>query len=171
MSIFDDIEKWIDNVLESGKTKLKETREILKVVSETELVTERPNLKSNRYRNRRMNNITINGETFNVQGNNIVVKNGKVIVDDDIVKEGLSGTVKVEFIGDLATLDCNSAVVNGNIEGDVDCTSINITGDVEGDIEGVTINCGNVEGDIDGTTINCGNVEGDVDGINIRIKK
>lgn len=129
MTIFDNIEKWLDEMIESWKTKRNETIK-------------------NLYNNAMHNTITINGETFNVQGKNIVVKNGKVIVDDNIIKESLSGIVKVEFTGDLATLDCNVAIVNGNIMGDVDCT---------------TLKCGDVHGDIDANTITCKNHYGDID--------
>lgn len=158
MTIFDDFEDWLDrmggrikkNIKETGKA-VKEAREIIK--------------ESN------MNNITINDESFQVSGNNVIIKNNKVIVNGEIIKEGLKGIVKVEFEGDVANLDCTSATINGNVEGDVNGTTINITGDVDGDVDGVTIKCGDVEGDVEGTTVTCGDVDGDVEGINIRIKK
>lgn len=100
-----------------------------------------------------MNKIFINGESFNVKGDSIVVKNGKVMVDGDLIKDGLSGTVKIEFKGDLASLDCTNAVVNGNIKGDVDCTSIIVNGDVGGNVDSTTISCGNIMGNIDAMTV------------------
>lgn len=118
----------------------------------------------------RMNKIFINGESFDVKGKSIVVKNGKVIVDGDLVKDGLSGTVKIEFKGDLASLDCTNAVVNGNVKGDVDCTSIIVNGNVGGNVDGTTIKCGDIGGDVDGTTVNCGNVKGDVDAMTVKRK-
>ena len=44
--------------------------------------------------------------------NNITINNDTVIVDGKIVESGLSGIVKVEFIGNLANLECK----NGNID-------------------------------------------------------
>lgn len=117
-----------------------------------------------------MNKIKINGESHNVKGRNIVVRNGKVIVDGELVKDGLSGTVKIEFEGDLATLDCTTAVVNGNVKGDVDGTSITVNGNVGGSLDGTTIKCGDVGGDVDGTTVSCGNVQGDVDAMTVKRK-
>jgi hypothetical protein len=121
MSIFDDMEKTLDDAFKSMKKAL--------------------------------NKISIDNETFEVRGRNIVVRNGKVIVDGDVIKENLNGNVRITFEGDLANLDCTSATINGNVRGDVDGTSININGDVGGDVDGTTINCGNVKGNVDGVTI------------------
>ena len=120
-----------------------------------------------------MNIITINGESHDVEGNNIVVRRGKVLVNGKVIKDGLTGTVKIEFEGDLAHLDCTSASINGDVNGDVDCTSLTVTGDVNGDVDGTNIKCGNVAGDVDGTTVTCGKVKGDVDAMSVKkiIKK
>ena len=115
-----------------------------------------------------MNIITINGESHDVEGNNIVVRRGKVLVDGKVIKDGLTGTVKIQFEGDLAYLDCTSAIVNGTVHGDVDCTSVIVNGDVSGDIDGTTIKCGDVGGDVDGTTVTCGKVKGDVDAMTVK---
>jgi len=119
----------------------------------------------------RMNKIFINGKSYDVKGKNIVAKNGKVIVDGEVIKDGLSGTVRIEFKGDLASLDCTNAVVNGNVKGSVDCTSIVVNGDVSGDVDGTTIKCGDVGGDVDGTTVSCGKVKGDVDAMTVKKRK
>lgn len=37
--------------------------------------------------NKSMNTITINGETITTYGNNVVVRNGKVTVDGEVIKE------------------------------------------------------------------------------------
>jgi len=102
------------------------------------------------------NKITINGKTYDVSGRNIVVKNDTIYVDGQVVESGLSGIVKIEFTGDLANLDCTTAVINGNVQGDVD---------------GTNITCGDVGGDVDGTNISCGDVKGDVDGTNFNFKR
>lgn len=101
-----------------------------------------------------LNRITI------VTGRNVVVRNGSVIVDGKTIKENLKGEATVKFKGDLASLDCAAATINGNVKGNVDGTTINILGNVGGNIDGTTINCGNVTRDVDGTTINCGNIGG-----------
>jgi len=115
-----------------------------------------------------MNIITINGERHDVEGNNIVVRRGKVLVNGKVIKDGLTDTVKIEFEGDLAYLDCTNAVINGDVHGDVDCTSVVVNGDVSGDIDGTTIKCGDVGGDVDGTTVTCGKVKGDVDAMTVK---
>jgi len=95
-----------------------------------------------------MNRITINGETFIVDGNNVSVSGNKIKVNDKVIKGELEGIVKVEWSGDLANLDCTNATINGDVHGDVDCTNIT---------------CGNIGGDVDGTNVKCGNIGGDVD--------
>jgi hypothetical protein len=115
-----------------------------------------------------MNIITINGERHDVEGNNIVVRKGKVLVNGKVIKDNLTDTVKIEFQGDLASLDCTQAIVNGNVHGDVDGTTITVNGDVSGNVDGTTIKCGDVAGDVDGTTVTCGKVKGDVDAMSVK---
>lgn len=109
-----------------------------------------------------MNIITICGRTYSVEGNKIVVKNSPkkhpelgnyVKVNDVIIESNIKERdIKITFEGDLASLDCTSAVINGNVHGDVDCTSLKC-GDIGGDVDATTVNCGNVQGDIDATTV------------------
>ena len=99
-----------------------------------------------------MNKITINDETFEVSGRNIVVVNGKIIVDEKTVKNGLSGIVEIKFEGDLANLDCTNATINGNVHGDVDSTKLT---------------CGDIAGNVDATNVHCGAIGGDVDAVSI----
>jgi len=108
------------------------------------------------------NKIIINGVEFNVSGKNINVdNNNNILIDGKKVTGPLFGNIKIEFFGDIATLDCTSAVIHGNVLGDVDATSINC-GDVGGNVDGSTINCKNVKGYIDGTTIKCGSCSGSI---------
>jgi len=116
------------------------------------------------------NKITINGKPYDVSGNNIVVKNDTVYVDGVVVESGLSGIVKIEFTGDLANLDCTTATITGNVNGDVDGTTITC-GNVGGDVDGTTIKCGDVGGDVDCTNITCRDIKGEVDGMNFNFKK
>ena len=115
-----------------------------------------------------MNKIKINGESHDVEGDNIVVRRGKVLVNGKVIKDGLTGTVKIEFEGELAHLDCTTAVVNGSVHGDVDCSTITVNGDVSGDVDCTTIKCGDVGGDVDATTVTCGKIKGDVDAMTVK---
>ena len=103
-----------------------------------------------------MNNITINGKTFVVKGKNVCIRNGTVTVDGEFIVGDLSGEVHVHFNGDLASLNCTTATINGNIQGNVDAT---------------TVKCGNIGGDVDCTTLHSGNITGNVDATTVRLKK
>ena len=115
-----------------------------------------------------MNKLIVNGTTYEVKGRNISVKHNRIFVDRQGVTEELSGIVKIEFLGDLAYLDCNAATIHGDVHGDVDANSLNVTGDVVGDVDCTSIKCGDVGGDVDGTTVTCGKVRGDVDAMQVR---
>lgn len=105
-----------------------------------------------------MNRITINGKTITCSGTNVVINNGKVIVDGNIIQECNSGDIKVTIEGDVNKIDCDGSVeVHGN-SGNIDCGgSCEVDGDVEGDINaGGSVTCGNVSGDIDaGGSVRC----------------
>ena len=99
-----------------------------------------------------MNVITVNGQSFLVNGSNICVSNGTVMVDGKVITSELSGTVEIKFEGDIASLDVRqgSATIRGSVKGDVDA--------------GGSIQCGNVLGDVDaGGSVQCGNIGGDID--------
>lgn len=102
-----------------------------------------------------MNIINIGGRSFSVSGKNIVVNNNSVYVDGVLVEDGLSGIVKIEFTGDLASLDCNTAEISGNVQGDVKANTVKC-GDVGGSVKGNTVKCGNVQGDVKGNTVKHG---------------
>lgn len=98
------------------------------------------------------NTIVINGERMIVQGNNITINNGTVIVDGAVIKSGLTGDVRISFEGDLANLNVDgSATVRGNVMGNIDA--------------GGSVTCNNVlSGDVDaGGSVRCGDVHGRVD--------
>lgn len=102
--------------------------------------------------------ITINGKTITCSGINIVISNGKVIVDGKTIQECNSGDIKVTIEGDVNKIDCGGSVeVHGN-SGSIDCGgSCEVSGDVKGDIDaGGSETCGNVSGDIDaGGSVRC----------------
>lgn len=112
-----------------------------------------------------MNTVIINGQRIDVAGRNISVQthNGvtTVNVDGNFAHSVNDREVKISFEGDLASLNCASCTVNGNIKGDVDCTSINCK-DIVGNVDGTTVNCGNVSGSIDAITVNCKNNSGTI---------
>lgn len=140
-TVFDRIEAWLDKQIELLTSKIKKW----------------------------VNTIKINGgESHFVVGRNIIVRKDKIFVDNTLIEEGLTGTVKIEFTGDLATLNCTESVINGNVRGDVDATSIVVNGNVNGDVDGTTVKCGNVGGDVDGTSVTCGKVKGDVDATTLK---
>lgn len=87
--------------------------------------------------------ITINGKTITCSGINIVISNGKVIVDGKTIQECNSGDIKVTIEGDVNKIDCGG--------------SCEVSGDVKGDIDaGGSETCGNVSGDIDaGGSVRC----------------
>lgn len=104
----------------------------------------------------------VNGVKHLVKGKNITVKKRSLYVDGDLVCDNIPGdTVKVEFIGDVASLNCTSCTISGDVKGSVDATSVKC-GNVNGDVDGtsVTVN-GNVGRNVDGTTVKInGNVGG-----------
>lgn len=101
--------------------------------------------------------VNVNGKTTTVRGDNVNVINGKIYVDGKEHKvEGKTidiDTVIVE--GNCQKLDCLSAEIRGNVEGDVDCTSATIGGDVHGDLDGTNITCRDIKGKVDGLNISC----------------
>lgn len=103
-----------------------------------------------------MNSITINGESFICDGKNIVAKNGSVYVDGIQIKTGLTGSVTIHFNGDLASLNCADAVINGNVQGDVNAADVR---------------CGNVGGNVSAADVKCGDVRGKVSAASIKMKK
>lgn len=91
----------------------------------------------------KINRITINGKTIVCLGTNVVINNGEIIVDGNIVQECNSGDIKVIIEGDVNKIDCGgSREVSGDVKGDIDA--------------GGSVTCGNVSGDIDaGGSVRC----------------
>lgn len=99
-----------------------------------------------------MSKITINGQTFEVDGSAIISVNGNSIrIGSKTIADNLSGIVTVKWEGPLANLN-----VGGSAE---------ISGDVQGNVEaGKSVKCNNVGGDVNaGGSVQCGNVGGDVE--------
>lgn len=95
--------------------------------------------------------ITINNKTYS--GNNIVITNGKVIINGkDVTPDGKEINIKVEGnITDLKVDACNKVQITGDVSlvqtksGDVD-----ISGNVNGSVQTMSgdVDCGNVGGSV-----------------------
>ena len=96
--------------------------------------------------------MNINGKNYSVSGRNIVVNNDSIYVGGVLIEGGLSGIVEIKFDGDLASLNCNTATISGNVHGDVKANTVKC-GDVGGDVKGNTVKCGNVSGSVKGNTV------------------
>lgn len=122
-----------------------------------------------RIKNVTRSRIVINGHE--IQGNNVTIKDGNVIVDgvdlastDKVINISVHGDVE-----HLVVSACNNLEVNGNAT-NVQTTSANVkvTGNVLGNIDttgGDIVVAGNVSGDIDTTSgdVRCGDVGGNID--------
>lgn len=111
--------------------------------------------------------VRINGKTYTSSSSNISIINGKVTIDG-VAQDGepLSGVVKLELTGDLASLKTDASVtMSGNVQGDVDAGGSVACGNVGKDVDaGGSVNCDNIGGNVDaGGSVNCGKVSGDVD--------
>ena len=95
--------------------------------------------------------IIINGNNYS--GNNVIISNGKVIIDGkDVTPDSKNIEIKVDGnIEQLSVDACNKVEITGNVSnvktksGDVD-----ISGDVSGSIQTMSgdVDCGNVGGSI-----------------------
>ena len=98
-----------------------------------------------------MGTISING--VNYSGNNIVISNGKVVINGkDVTPDSKEINIKVEGNIDKSVVDsCNKVEVTGDIS-DIKTQSgdINISGNVNGSVSTMSgdIDCGNVGGSI-----------------------
>ena len=103
--------------------------------------------------------IQINGNSYN--GNNIIVNNGRVIIDGKDVTPDQK-VIDIQVHGDLNSLkvdSCNTCHVNGDVHGDVSSMS----GDI--DIQGSAHNVKSMSGDIDiggSITGNTSTMSGDI---------
>jgi hypothetical protein len=86
-----------------------------------------------------MSKIIINGEEFNVSGKSIVVNGDSIMVDGVFVKGELTGIVKIQFEGDLASLVCHNAIINGSVKGNITAHNVDC-GDVAGNVNARNVN-------------------------------
>jgi len=114
--------------------------------------------------------IVINSQEFDVVGSSIVSKGGQIIVDGNVVVGGLSGTVKIEWKGELASLRADGAVncedVHGNVDAGGSVTCQKVTGSVDA---GGSVTCENIGGNVDaGGPVSCGSIGGNVDAASVQ---
>jgi len=110
----------------------------------------------------KMGKFTINGQTFNIDGNNICIRDGVVTVDGNKITE--VDQVKIQWEGDLASLETDQSVSCGDVDGDVkaggsvNCDSVGGSVDANG-----SANCDSVKGDVKaGGSVSCDSVGGNI---------
>ena len=65
-----------------------------------------------------MSIMTVNGKRIETSGKNISILNDKIIIDGEILLDGLSGAVDIRFEGSLESFNCDcSATTHSNIMG------------------------------------------------------
>lgn len=94
-----------------------------------------------------MNIITINGQVYEAKGKNISVVNDKVLVNDQVIAEGLTGIIEIKFMGELGNLTAHNATVHGNVFGNLSAHNVKCE-NVNGDVEAHNVKCGLVKGNV-----------------------
>ena len=88
------------------------------------------------FKNRSFSSVTVNGKTISCSGSNIVISNGNIIVDGNVIQSEIGNNAKIVINGDVNKIDCSGSVeVHGN-SGEIDCGgSCTVSGDVNGNID------------------------------------
>jgi len=114
-----------------------------------------------------MGTVTINGRTFS--GNNLTMRNGRIIVDGKDVTDDtgvdMATVLEVKITGEIGSLECDKSVtVVGAITGNVDARGSVTCDDVGGDVKaGGSANTNNVKGNVYANgSVNCDKVGGSV---------
>lgn len=95
-----------------------------------------------------MSRVTVNGQSFDVpDGAQVVVRGNAVSVSGRVLAANLSGVVRVEWQGSLATLQSDASVTCGDVAGGVDAGGSVQCRDVRGSVSaGGSVQCGAVGG-------------------------
>jgi len=117
--------------------------------------------------NEEKNILIINGEEFEVDGENIIINsdpNGsRISVNGMPIKNYPEVKLVIEFKGDLAALTSYArTTVNGDINGNVKAHDVKCE-NVEGNIDSDNVTCKDVTGNIAGKMIRCNDVSGNID--------
>jgi cytoskeletal protein CcmA (bactofilin family) len=96
--------------------------------------------------------INVNGRTIHIEGNatGVSISNGVVTVGGKVVASDLSGVVRIEWSGPLASLKADAPVsVQGDVAGDVDAEGPVTCRDVTGSVRANgPVTCGRVGGNL-----------------------
>ncbi len=95
--------------------------------------------------------ITVNGKSIEISGDarNVSISNGRITVGGVEVGSGLSGIVKVQWDGPLASVESDAAVECGDVHGDVSGGNSVSCRDVKGSVKaGNSVVCGQVAGNV-----------------------
>lgn len=102
--------------------------------------------------------VTINGKRISCSGRNVVISNGKIVVDGKVISSEIGDNVTVVIDGNVNKLECAGSV---EVRGDanyVDCSgSCTVSGDVKGNVDACgSVHCGAVAGSINaGGSVHC----------------
>jgi|TARA_R110000851_G_scaffold85152_3_gene185302 hypothetical protein len=117
--------------------------------------------------NEEKNILIINGEEFEVDGENIIINsdsNGsRISVNGMPIKNYPELKLAIEFKGDLASITSYArTTVNGDVNGNIKASEVKCE-NVEGNINSDNVTCKDITGNITGKMIRCNNVSGDID--------
>ena len=107
--------------------------------------------------------LVIDGQRFPVDSTDIRVTHdiagGNIYAGGNLVMGNIkSNSLKISFEGGLASLNCNTAEINGNVTGDIDANTLSVSGNVTATrIDANTVKC---EGDISARDIDANVVKG-----------
>lgn len=93
---------------------------------------------------------SFNIDGVSITGTNITIRNGTIIVDGKVIKDGASGVVEVKVTGGkISKLDTDASV-----------SCLDVSGDVHA---GGSVNCDNIGGNVNaGGSVNCDDVGGNI---------
>jgi DUF4097 and DUF4098 domain-containing protein YvlB len=100
-----------------------------------------------------MGSININGKTYT--GNNIIVNNDDIIIDGKSVDYDPNNEhkiINVHVDGNLESLKCNTATINGDVFQDVKCNTLKCEA-VGGDVKANTVKADYIQGNVKANTV------------------
>lgn len=111
------------------------------------------------------NKITVNGVTFEVEGNNVSIINDRIYVDGKEITSGIDLRPQIKWDGpaanvtvDKGDLECGDISGNAYSDGSIHCKNIGGQATAAG-----SMSAGNIGGDVCvGGSINCGKVKGNI---------
>lgn len=98
-----------------------------------------------------MNQISINGQSFNFSsGSSIIINNGKIMADGKVIHTSENTNIIVEVHGDVNNLKSDGSVeVKGSVLGSVEARNSVHCGDVGGDVSaGNSVHARSIKGKV-----------------------